>query len=41
MVYSGVRFPIKNEVLSVGLFFRYGLEKEKLKTYGLKLMKDF
>jgi hypothetical protein len=41
MLYSGVRFPVKNQVMSIGLFFRYGLETEKLKTFGLKMMRDF
>jgi hypothetical protein len=41
MIYSGIRFPVLKQVMSVGLFFRYGLETEKLKTYGLKLMRDF
>lgn len=41
MLYSGIRFPVKNQVMSIGLFFRYGLETEKLKTFGLKMMRDF
>jgi hypothetical protein len=41
MIYSGIRLPVLKQVLSIGLFFRYGLETEKLKTYGLKLMRDF
>jgi hypothetical protein len=41
IVYTGIRFPIKNQIASVGLFFRYGVDKTKIKTFGLKLMRDF
>ena len=40
MVHAGVRIPMKRQNLSIGLFVRQGLEDDKFKTYGLKLLTD-